>query len=238
MPSSAKVKSIEELAAIAASLRAGGRRVVHCHGGFSQLHIGAIRLLEQARPLGIEEGASHGWAAPMVQHPAEELAHSTPSIHIPATLWAFGAALSGFLLATVFYGLRALDAEEARRQFAPIHRFLVRKWWFDELYALLFIRPAHVIAGWVAALDKRGIDGLAHLLARGVSIGSRIDDWIDRTFVDGLVNLTARATHAVALWLRTVQTGNIRQYVMLLTVGTVALFLLESFYWNWSLAGM
>jgi cytidyltransferase-like protein len=47
-----KIKSIEELAAAAASLRAAGKRIVQCHGIFDLLHIGTIRYLEQAKRLG------------------------------------------------------------------------------------------------------------------------------------------------------------------------------------------
>ena len=198
--------------------------------------LGLTGLLEQARPQGTRAGASAGWASPVVTQPAEHRAdeEEDENIHRPATLWAFGAALSGFLLSTIFYAFRALDPEDVRRQFAPIHRFLLRKWWFDELYALLFIRPTLQLSRWVAALDKRGIDGVADGAARAVTAVARLDDWIDRLLVDGLVNLTARATYAVGLKLRRVQTGNLRQYVMFIAVGTVALFLLTSFYWNWT----
>jgi hypothetical protein len=44
-------------------------------------------------------------------------------------------------------------------------------------------------------------------------------------------------TYAVGVWLRALQSGNLRQYVMWIAVGTVALFLLISFYWNLALAG-
>ncbi|MGA2616150.1 MAG: NADH-quinone oxidoreductase subunit L [Thermoguttaceae bacterium] len=196
--------------------------------------LGLVPLLEQARPRGIEEGASAGWVSPMVVLPAEELAHREASIHEPATWWAFGAALSGFLLATAFYGVRALDPGEVRRQFAPVHRFLLRKWWFDELYDLLLLRPVLGMAQAVAALDRRWIDGLVDGAARAVARIARLDDWIDRLFVDGLVNLTARATYALGLRLRRVQTGNLRQYVLLLAAFTVALFILASFCWNWT----
>ncbi len=77
------------------------------------------------------------------------------------------------------------------------------------------------------------VDGLAWL----VGVVARLDEWIDRIFVDGLVNGLARVTYAVGLRLRAVQSGNLRQYVMWIAVGTVALFLLISFYWNWALAG-
>lgn len=93
------------------------------------------------------------------------------------------------------------------------------------------------ISNWVAALDKQGIDRLVDGLAWLVGLVARLDEWIDRIFVDGLVDGLAYVTYAVGLRLRTVQSGNLRQYVMWLAVGTVALFLLISFYWNWALAG-
>jgi len=195
--------------------------------------LGLEPLLEQARP----EATQSGTAISLVTHPAEHIAHSDHNIHVGATWIAFTAALVGFLFATVFYGLRKLDPEEARRSFAPIHRFLLNKWWFDELYDFVFIRPALRISGWVAAVDEKGIDWLADNSARATAAVSRFDDWIDRTFVDALVDLIAHWTYAVGLKLRAVQTGNLRQYVIFIAVGTVALFVLINLYWNYALAG-
>ena len=47
-----KIKSLEQLAKIIASLRAKKRKTVHCHGVFDLLHIGHIRHFEQAKKLG------------------------------------------------------------------------------------------------------------------------------------------------------------------------------------------
>jgi len=49
-----KIKAIEELAKVLASLRAQNKdkKIVHCHGIFDLLHIGHVRHLEQARELG------------------------------------------------------------------------------------------------------------------------------------------------------------------------------------------
>ncbi len=47
-----KIKTIEELAEIAASLKAKSKKIVQCHGVFDLLHIGHIRHLEQAGSLG------------------------------------------------------------------------------------------------------------------------------------------------------------------------------------------
>ena len=47
-----KIKSLEQLSKIIASLRAKNRKTVHCHGVFDLLHIGHIRHFEQAKKLG------------------------------------------------------------------------------------------------------------------------------------------------------------------------------------------
>jgi NADH-quinone oxidoreductase subunit L len=200
-----------------------------------QTGYGLQPLLEQARPLQFEQNVANGAILPYVMMPAEHLAHA-PDIHTSAEWVAFFTALIGFVLATAFYGLRKLDAEDARRTFAGIHRFLVHKWWFDELYSLLLVRPVLRISGWAAGFDKRGIDWLVDHLAISVTVVARFDDWFDRVFVDRFVNLAAQWTYVIGLRLRVLQTGNIRQYVMWLAVGTVMLFVFMSLYWNLALA--
>ncbi len=49
---SSKIKRVDELAGTLATLRSGGRKIVHCHGVFDLLHIGHIKHLEAARKLG------------------------------------------------------------------------------------------------------------------------------------------------------------------------------------------
>ena len=89
----------------------------------------------------------------------------------------------------------------------------------------------------MAAIDRRGIDWLADGLARWTVAVSRLDDWIDRLLVDGMVDRIAEWTYGAGLWLRTLQTGMLRQYIVWIVVGTVALFVLISFYWNLAIAG-
>jgi len=64
-----------------------------------------------------------------------------------------------------------------------------------------------------------------------------IDAWIDRTLVDGAVNATAEATWNAGLRLRSLQTGSLRQYVMFIALGTVAIFLLAAFLLRTTIAG-
>jgi len=47
-----RIKQVEELAKIAASLRAEKKKIVHCHGVFDLLHVGHMRHFKQAKKLG------------------------------------------------------------------------------------------------------------------------------------------------------------------------------------------
>ncbi|MEN6405874.1 MAG: NADH-quinone oxidoreductase subunit L [Thermoguttaceae bacterium] len=194
-------------------------------------HWGLDTLLQQARPAGID-GASGGQFWPGVVMPAESVSHLNHAISGAAEWSAIGVALTGFLVAVAFYGLRRWNANDVRRMFSPIYWFLVHKWWFDELYAFLFVRPVLCVSRWVAIVDQRGIDWLVDGSARLVHGVAILDDWIDRLLVDSLVNALARRTYALGIRLRAIQTGSIRQYVVWIAVGVVGLFVLMSFYWN------
>ena len=52
METSNKIKRVDELAKTLEGLRAGGKKIVHCHGVFDLLHIGHIKHLEAARKIG------------------------------------------------------------------------------------------------------------------------------------------------------------------------------------------
>ena len=161
--------------------------------------------------------------------PAEHDSH-VHEIHVLAGLVAFGTAMSGLLLACCIYWWRLIDAGEVRAMFEPIYRFLWHKWWFDELYDKVFIRPTLFIANVVAGFDINVIDWLIDNSAKATRwFTGGFDRWIDRTFVDGTVNWIARKVFAVGVWLRNVQTGHLRQYIVFIVVGTVALYLLATF---------
>lgn len=194
---------------------------------FTELNL--TNILEQARPAGTAAGVAGGRLLEHVALPAEHLSHAE-AIHVPVSLIAFATALVGFLFATAFYGLRKLDPDEARQTFGPLYDLVKNKWWFDELYQWAFVRPALGIARWAAICDRRGIDWLADHLAYGVRSLSRLDDWFDRLLVDRPIDWMAAVTWRAGLWLRNVQTGQLRQYVMLVALGTVVLFVLISLY--------
>ncbi len=190
------------------------------------LPLNLVNLLEQARPAGTGL-AMKGQLWPSISHPAEHDSHAW-TFHSTATMVAFGTAMGGILLAIVMYGIGVLSPAEISRQFSPIYRFLRGKWYFDELYNAIFIQPTLFVSRRVAEFDQKVIDRFIDGLAMATRVVSLIDDIIDRYFVDGIINWFARRTYHLGMVLRTAQTGNIRQYVMFIVIGTVALFVLIS----------
>jgi NADH-quinone oxidoreductase subunit L len=203
--------------------------------GWTMFGLGVEPLLEQARPAGTALEADAVLVSNL-RYPSEHDRH-LDAYHVPATLVATATALSGFLLAMVFYGLRILDPAEARNQFRPIYSFLIHKWYFDELYNAIFVQPVLFVSRRVAEFDKKIIDGFIDYLALAARMVAGVDDLIDRYLIDGLVNRGADWTYAIGLWFHGAETGKLRQYVMFIVIGTVALFVLITFYLNTTLAG-
>ena len=76
--------------------------------------------------------------------------------------WApFVAMLSGFAIAWLYYIKAPWLPAATARAFRPLYLFLLNKWYFDELYDWLFVRPAMWIGRklWKTG-DGKIIDGL------------------------------------------------------------------------------
>jgi NADH-quinone oxidoreductase subunit L len=187
-------------------------------------------MLEQARPVGTAANATGVWLP--WTWPNEHDAHQ-PHIVVPVTLLATGTWVFGIGLATLMYGVGYLSPDEVRRQFQWAYRLLWNKWYFDELYDAIFVQPAHVLARFIAGIDRNWIDGFIHwLAAAAIYIAKLWDYWVDRSWIDGTANIIASWTYSLGLQLRGLQTGRVRQYVMFIVLGSLAVFVLVSFFWN------
>ncbi|MDC1216410.1 NADH-quinone oxidoreductase subunit L, partial [Octadecabacter sp.] len=93
-------------------------------------------------------------------------AHSVP---IWVKLSPFFAMLLGFITAWVFYIRKPDFPRRLAEQQAPLYNFLLNKWYFDELYDAIFIKPSMWLGKF---LWKRGdgivIDGGINGIAMGI----------------------------------------------------------------------
>jgi NADH-quinone oxidoreductase subunit L len=139
---------------------------------------------------------------------------------------ALGVVLAAIFFATTVYFSKKLDPTDALAQFPGVHRFLERKWYFDEFYSVMLVRPALIVAQWCKNFDMLGIDSVLHASARSTQAVARFHGHFDKGVIDGLANLTGRVFYATGSWLRNLQTGFLRSYVLFLALGAVVLLFL------------
>jgi len=197
---------------------------------------GVAGLLEQSRPAGTAVAVSTDAILGAISLPAEHDSHAG-DIHVIATLTAFLTATAGVLLAALMYLKPLVSPAGLARLAGPAYTFLVNRWYVDELYHSVFVVPTLQLARLVSGIDKIFIDGLINGLAWAARQVAGIDAWFDRTVVDGLVNAAGRITWNTGIEMRRLQTGRLRQYVMFIVVGTVAIFVLATLLFRTSLAG-
>jgi NADH-quinone oxidoreductase subunit L len=83
-------------------------------------------------------------------------------------------AVAGILIAFVMYIVNPLLPVRLAQLFGPIYRLFLNKWYFDELYNLIFVQPAIRLSRifWQVG-DATLIDGVPNGLAELTSDGSR-----------------------------------------------------------------
>jgi len=104
-----------------------------------------------------------------------------------------------------------------------VHRWVFHKYYVDELYDRIVIRPSLALSVFLARFDIGAIDGLVNLAGRIGRFFGAFNGWIDRTFVDGAVNLVGDAIVWGGRVLRKTQTGRVQAYVYGLVAGSLIL---------------
>jgi len=105
--------------------------------------------------------------------------------------------------------LKPGTAQALARAFPRLYRFLLNKWYFDELYDFLFVRPAFAIGRlfWKgvdgAIIDGLGPDGVAARVADGARFAVRLETgYVYHYAFAMLIGVAAVATYFIAGGLR------------------------------------
>jgi NADH-quinone oxidoreductase subunit L len=136
----------------------------------------------------------------VAQHKALEHAHHSP---VWVALLPVFVGVIGITLAWYAYMTNSRLPERMVAQHGPLHTFLMKKWYFDELYNAIFIRPAF----WLGRLLWKGGDGKV----------------IDGFGPDGVAATTIKAARRVAA----LQTGYVYHYAFAILVGVVVFVTLK-----------
>jgi NADH-quinone oxidoreductase subunit L len=98
------------------------------------------------------------------------------------------------------YILKKTKVLEDNQISAPVHRLLVNKYGFDELYDSMVRKPLDAASAFSAK-------------------------WIEPKWIDGIVNGTAHLTKQIGQTLRATQNGRLVNYIVVMIAALIALIL-------------
>ncbi len=132
------------------------------------------------------------------------LMHRMHEVPLLVSLSATIAMIAGLAIAWLAYVRERDIPARFVAAFGPLYRFLLNKWYFDELYDLMFVRPAFAIGrllwkgGDEGTIDRFGPDGAAALVAGGSRLAVRLQSGYLYTYaLVMLIGLSAAATWAI-----------------------------------------
>ncbi|NIS80687.1 MAG: NADH-quinone oxidoreductase subunit L [Anaerolineales bacterium] len=143
-------------------------------------------------------------------------------------------AIVGLTLGWLVYRRLPADAPDPlARVLGPVHTLLKKKYYFDEMYDFLFVRPAYWLAEtfvyrWI---DRGVIDGLLHAVGRvALRIGSFLRNYVDLPVVNGIADALGEGIKRAGREFRVLQTGRVQEYLVIGIVFTGVLLFYVLFF--------
>ncbi|MBN9081987.1 MAG: NADH-quinone oxidoreductase subunit L [Rhizobiales bacterium 62-17] len=125
----------------------------------------------------IGEGLEGFWKKALFFGPDNHILHDMHNVPEFVAHVATYMMLGGFIVATLMYVFYTDAPRKLAERHGMLYRFLLNKWYFDELYDRIFVRPAF----WLGRLfwkegDGRIIDGLGPdgISARVIDVAGRV----------------------------------------------------------------
>jgi len=147
-------------------------------------------------------------------------------------LISLGVALGGLGLGWLVYRkVEAGQEDPLKKPLGPAYTLLQNKYYFDELYDLIFVKPAIWISETLSYkwMDRVLIDGILHTFSRATyALGGIFRNYIDVPVINGFGDLVGEGVKKLGKAFRVIQTGRVQQYMVIalvLAFGTLFFYL-------------
>ncbi|MEZ5842658.1 MAG: NADH-quinone oxidoreductase subunit L [Hyphomicrobiaceae bacterium] len=145
------------------------------------------------------------WGKALFEGPHNHIMHAMHEVPAWVVAAPFIAMVAGFGLSWLYYIAMPSLPEATARAFRPVYLFLLNKWYFDELYDAIFVRPAM----WLGRALWKGGDGRV---------------------IDGTINGTADSVVWTTGRLNRLQTGYVYHYAFAMMIGVALIITAFMFY--------
>ena len=140
------------------------------------LSVGAVLAGQVFAPHFLDSAAF--WAGSIFYN--ENLIHRMHAVPVLVKYAAFIVMVLGFVGAWWAYIRNPSIPAKFVEQFRLVHQFVYNKWYFDELYNVLFVKPAFWLGrifwqkGDKGLIDRFGPDGAAALVVQGAGLAKKV----------------------------------------------------------------
>ena len=157
-----------------------------------------------------------------------EFQPAKPPFNWIPVLTSFAVALGGIYVGYLMYWRKPLQAGEEDPLIkvlgVPLHTTLRNKYYFDELYHVVFIRPSQWLARVVGeVLDQGVIDGALTLIARVFTWIGDLLKVLNTWLIDGVGDGIPRLIAQFGNWIRRIQTGRVQQYLLIVAIAALVI---------------
>ncbi len=129
--------------------------------------------------------------------------HQTTLSHNTEYMLMGGAVV--LIVGVIFFAYSKYKNYEPKEDISPLGKALENKWYVDELYNSIIVKPLQAIANlFNNTVEKKGIDGFVNGVGKAVNYSSR--------------------------QFRLLQSGQIGNYVLLMVLGILVLFIIQLFF--------
>jgi len=160
----------------------------------------------------------HGFSS-FVYHGEHMEHHPSYILMVVSTI----VALSGIGLAYLIYYKKKISADALAEKFGFLYKLSYNKFYFDEIYDALIIKPLLGFTKVMWWFDGNIIDGLVNLTAWFTIKWADVKMWFDKWIIDGTVNGLGYICMAGAWILKYIQTGTVQFYTLIIMAAATGL---------------
>ena len=191
----------------------------------------------------------HHFVGATIEEPIAELYKAHYVAHEISTLpWSWVpliisvvVAVGGMVMGLMVYARKPLtkgQEDPLIRPLGPLHGFLQNKWYWDELYQAVLIRPVVYFSEVFVyeVMDKGVIDGILHLVAKTTYGIGRVAKNTEEAVFGRAVDWVKDQFLAMTREVRQLQTGKIQEYVLVsgLIASALAFMIIFLINFGWS----
>jgi NADH-quinone oxidoreductase subunit L len=169
----------------------------------------------------------HNFLSPVLG--AAEIAPSTTGVNaleLLLMLISTAVAFSGIFLGWFFYVKRPDLPGLVTARFNGLYRLTANKFYVDEIYHTLFVRPVLKLVTVSGRFDLGGIDAAVNLFSRLTVKLSALVGWEDLQVLDGAVNALSAVVRQWGAGVQRLQTGKVQHYLYSVVIGLFVLYVI------------